>query len=127
MKFKASLRLIPGVLLGLTLAGPVFAQSASESMHQAGHDTGNALSNAWHGTKTAVKDTDITAKVKMELHSDKLTKGQDIHVKTVEGIVTLSGHAPAAVANRAVHVARETTGVVGVNNDLRVSDTMSAR
>jgi osmotically-inducible protein OsmY len=127
MKSEAALKLVPGLLLALALNGAAFAQSASESMHEAGHETENAVSNAWHGTTTAVKDTDITAKVKTALHEDKLTKGQDIHVTTVAGVVTLTGHVPSAVADRAVHVARETTGVVRVHNHLRVTDSMSSR
>jgi hyperosmotically inducible periplasmic protein len=88
-------------------------------MKNAGHSVGNAASNAWQGTKTAVSDTDITAKVKLGLHNDKLTSGQDIHVDTHEGVVTLTGHAPSAAALHAGRIARETTGVVGVNNDIR--------
>jgi hyperosmotically inducible periplasmic protein len=127
MNRKATLKIIPGLLLGVTLAGPAFAQSATQSMENAGHSAENAVGDAWHSTKTAVKDTDITAKVKMALHSDRLTKGRDIHVDTHDGVVTLTGYAPDAAAARAVHIARDTTGVVGVNNDLRHSESMSAR
>src|ERR1700747_3693052 len=126
MKRKATLKLVPGLLLGVALAGPAFAQSASESMHEAGNSTGNAVSNAWQGTKTAVKDTDITSKVKMALHNDKLTEDQDIHVKTIDGVVTLRGHAPSAAAERAERIARDTTGVVRVENHLKTRD-VSAR
>jgi hyperosmotically inducible protein len=126
---KASLKLVPGLLLGLTLAGPAFAQTAGQSMNEAGHSGGSAASNAWQSTKTAVRDTDITAKVKMALHNDKLTKDENIHVKTVDGVVTLRGHAPSTAADRAERLARDTTGVVGVNNKVKVTDSgsMSAR
>jgi hyperosmotically inducible periplasmic protein len=127
MKHKATLKLVPGLLLGLALAAPAFAQSSSDSMHEAWHSTENAASHAWQGTKTAVKDTDITAKVKIALHNDKLTKGHDIHVDTRDGDVTLTGHAPSAVADRAERIARETTGVVSVNNVIRPSESMSSR
>ena len=126
---KASFKLVPGLLLGLTLAGPAFAQTAGQSMNEAGQSGGNAASNAWQSTKTAVRDTDITAKVKMALHNDKLTKDENIHVKTVDGVVTLRGHAPSTAADRAERLARDTTGVVGVNNKVKVtnSGSMSAR
>jgi hyperosmotically inducible protein len=127
MNRKATLKLVPGLLLGVALAGPAFAQSAGQSMKDAGHSAENAVSQAWHSTKTAVKDTDITAKVKMSLYSDRLTKGRDIHVDTHDGVVTLTGYAPDAAAAHAVRIARDTTGVVGVNNDLRASESMSAR
>jgi osmotically-inducible protein OsmY len=127
MNRRVSLKLLPGLLLGIALAGPALAQSASESMKDAGHSAGNAVSNAWHGTKTAVKDTDITAKVKMALHDDKVTKGQDIHVETTEGVVTLTGHTLESIAHRAVTIARDTNGVVGVRDDIHFSQSMSQR
>jgi hyperosmotically inducible protein len=127
MKHKASLKLLPGLLMGMALAGPALAQSATQSMKNAGNSAGNAVGNAWQGTKTAVKDTDITAKVKLALHNDKLTKGRDIHVNTHEGVVTLTGYAPAGAAHQAAHIAHNTTGVVGVNNDIRGNGSASAR
>jgi osmotically-inducible protein OsmY len=122
MDHRATLKVLPGLLLGISLAGPAFAQSASQSMQNAGHSAENTVSNAWQGTKTAVKDTDITAKVKMALHNDKLTKGQDIHVSTHDGMVTLMGHAPLTAADQAVRLARDTTGVMEVRNDIRVRE-----
>jgi hyperosmotically inducible periplasmic protein len=127
MNRKATLKIVPGLLLGVALTGPAFAQSATQSMKDAGHSAENAVSQTWQDTKTTVKDTDITAKVKMALHNDKLTKGRDIYVDTHDGVVTLTGYAPGAVASRAVRIARDITGVVGVNNDLRPSESMSAR
>jgi hyperosmotically inducible periplasmic protein len=127
MNHKTILRVVPGLLLGVALAVPAFAQSATQSMKNAGHATENAVSNAWHGTKTAVSDTDITAKVKIALHNNKLTKGRDIHVDTHDGVVTLTGSAPKAAAARAVSLARGITGVTGVNDNLRGSESMSAR
>jgi osmotically-inducible protein OsmY len=127
MNRKASLKVVPGLLLGVALAGPAFAQSATQSMENAGHSAGNAVSHAYQGTKTAVKDTDITAKVKMALHNDKLTTGRDIHVNTHGGVVTLTGHAPEAAAARASRLARDTTGVIGVHNAIRANESMSAR
>lgn len=112
---------LAGIVLTLGTAGISFAQSASESMHQAGQDTENAAVNAYHGTKTAIKDTDVTSKVKLALHDDAVTKGKDIHVTTVAGIVTLRGRvSSSAVSERAEKVARDTTGVKGVRNHLRV-------
>jgi hyperosmotically inducible periplasmic protein len=123
---KVNLKIVPGLVLGLglALAGPVFAQSASQSMKEAGHSAESAVGHTWDATKMAVKDTDITTKVMMALHSDKLTKGQDIHVDTHDRVVTLTGYAPKAVAARAERLARDTTGVVGVNNDLRGRESM---
>lgn len=126
MNRKVSLKLVPGILLSAALAGPAFAQNATQSMKNAGNSAENAVSHAWQGTKTAVKDTDITAKVKIALHNDRLTKGQDIHVDTHDDIVTLTGYAPADAARQAVHIARNTTGVAGVNNNIRSNNSMSS-
>ncbi len=127
MSHKGVLKFLPSLMLGVALAVPAFAESASQSMKDAGHSATNAVSHAWQGTKTAVKDTDITAKVKIALHNDKLTKGHDIHVTTRDGVVTLTGHAPSEAARRAAKLARETTGVVSVNNDIRPSRSVSSR
>ncbi|SRR5579875_430515 len=105
-------------------AGTGFAQSASESMKAAGTDIEHAASNAYHGTKTAVKDSDVTAKVKMALHDDKVTQGKDIHVSTTEGIVTLRGTVPSSeVAERAKKDALNTTGVRGVHDHLKIANS----
>jgi len=122
MDYRATLKVLPSLLLGIALAGPAFAQNPSQSMRNAGRSAENTVSNAWQGTKAAVKDIDITAKVKMALHNDKLTKGQDIHVSTHDGMVTLMGNAPLTAVDKAVHIARDTTGVMGVNNDMRVRE-----
>jgi hyperosmotically inducible protein len=133
MKTRKSCIFVLTAILVLTFAGASFAQSASEKMHeagqsakQAGSSAGHAISHAYHGTATAVSDTAITAKVKARLHSDKLAKTGEIHVKTVDGVVTLSGHVPSeAVADRAHEVAEHTNGVKSVNDELRVLESSS--
>ncbi len=127
MNRNGGLKLLPGLVLGVALAGPAFAQSAGQKMHEAWHSTENAAGHAWQGTKTAVSDTDITSKLEMSLHNDKMTRGQDIHVNTNGGVVTLTGHAPKSAAARAARIARETSGVVSVNNDIRAHSSVSAR
>jgi osmotically-inducible protein OsmY len=127
MNCKASLKLVPGFLLSVALAGPALGQTATETMKDAGHSAENAVNQAWQGTKTAVKDTDITAKVKMALHYDQLTKDRDIHVDTHDSVVTLTGYAPEDAARQAVHLARNTTGVARVNNDIRSNNSVSSR
>jgi hyperosmotically inducible protein len=126
MSGKGFLKFLPGLMFTIALASPALAEDASQSMKEAGHSAANAVSHAWQGTKTAVKDTDITTKVKIALHNEKLTKGHDIHVTTHDGVVTLTGRAPTEVAHRAVKLARETTGVVSVNNDIRPGRSVSS-
>jgi osmotically-inducible protein OsmY len=127
--------ILSAAVLGLAMAVPAFAQdnpdspSAGQSMHQAGEaaeqagsDTVNAAKHLGKGMATAMRDTKITAKVKVALHEDKVTEDSDIHVDTVAGVVTLSGHVPSPdAAARAEQLARQTEGVREVNNKLRVS------
>jgi osmotically-inducible protein OsmY len=119
------------ILMGTALALPAlaFAQTASQSMHEAGAatenaaaDTGHAVVDAYHGTKTATIDTTITAKVKAALDKDDTTKHEDIHVKTQASVVTLRGKvSSSAVADQAVHLAEQTSGVKGVRNRMVVT------
>ena len=127
--------ILSAAVLGLAMAVPAFAQdnpgspSASQSMQQAGEaaeqagsDTLNAVKHVGKGTATALRDTKITTKVRVALHEDKVTEDSDIHVDTVAGVVTLSGHVPSPdAAARAEQLARQTEGVREVNNKLRVS------
>jgi osmotically-inducible protein OsmY len=128
---------VPALVLGMGIAVPVFAQEgsvpASQSMHQAGDaaenaasDTGQAIKHAYHGTVTAISDTAITAKVKTALHDNKVTKGADIHVDTVAGVVTLKGTVNSAdAAATAQQVAQQTNGVKEVRNELTMAPTAS--
>jgi osmotically-inducible protein OsmY len=98
------------------------AQSASESMKRAGSELGSAAKNAYHGTKTAVTDSDVTAKVKLSLQDDSLTKNSTIHVTTVGGVVTLRGTvASSEISNRAEKLTHDTSGVKSVRNRLHVA------
>ena len=135
--FKMSIAVL-AVALIVSIAPFAFAQSAdsnntsgssaSSSMRSAGHSAEGAVSHTYNAAKTAAEDTAITTRVKMALHEDKITHGQDIHVDTYGGVVTLSGMAPSArVADRAVAVAKETRGVQGVKNAITVGSRSSMR
>lgn len=127
--------ILPAAVLAIAFAVPVFAQSAGESMHEAGQDMKSAGAETWHaaknagqGTATAVHDTSITAKVKASLHKDEATKGQDIHVSTSAGVVTLKGNVSSqATATRAQELTEGTKGVKSVNNELAVAGSSSSQ
>lgn len=69
----------------------------------------------------AVSDTWITTKVKGELAKDKQVSGIRIHVKTVAGVVTLTGKAKSqAEAERAAEDANKIEGVKSVVNNIEV-------
>ena len=128
------LAMVPAIALGIGLAIPAFAQNssaraqvpASTSMHRAGEDTEGAAKNAYTGTATALSDTTITTKVKAAFASGKDIKSNDIHVTTTAGVVKLSGQVQNSdMAARVVAIARNTSGVRDVTNDLRVSSPSS--
>ncbi len=125
------LALVPAMVLGIGLAIPALAQenppvAAGTSMHQAGEDTEGAAKNAYQGTVRALDDTTITTKVKAAFASGKGIDSNDIHVSTTAGVVTLGGHVQNSyMASRVEEIARNTNGVRGVNNDLRVSSAQN--
>ncbi|HEX5209448.1 MAG TPA: BON domain-containing protein [Steroidobacteraceae bacterium] len=80
---------------------------------------------AWadNGSNHPMKDSYITSKVKAELAADHDTKARDIHVTTVNGIVTLRGVASSsAEKDRAEQDAMHIKGVKSVNNEIKVPD-----
>jgi hyperosmotically inducible periplasmic protein len=106
------------------------AKPSSEwsSMKSAGNSAEGAVSRSYYAAKTAVEDTTITSRVEWALHEDKLTHGQDIHVDTYGGVVTLSGTAPSAqVADRAIAVTKATRGVENVKDAITVVSRSSMR
>ena len=73
-------------------------------------DTGEVVSDSW-----------ITTKVKSQLVADKEVGASHIHVKTVDGVVTLSGKAKSQEeANRAVQDAQQIKGVKSVVNEIEM-------
>jgi len=118
MAFAAFAGVCAALLIGVT---PVLAQ---ESTNQSDTPQANESSThrAYEATKTALSDTAVTAKVKTAIADDTLIRNDHIHVKTESGIVTLSGLVPTIeMSNRATELARRTSGVSDVVNDLKVA------
>jgi hyperosmotically inducible periplasmic protein len=73
------------------------------------------------GSSKPVSDSYITTKVKAVLTKDRDTKAKNIHVKTTDGVVSLSGTARSeAEKDKAEQDARGIKGVLQVHNDLAV-------
>ncbi len=72
-------------------------------------------------------DTWITTKVKSQLLADDLTKGTEIDVDTLNGVVHMSGALGSqAEIDKAVEIARSTEGVTDIDtSDLTVSNADS--
>ena len=72
--------------------------------------------------KEAVSDATITTKVKTELAMEKNVSATHIKVETDNGVVKLSGTARSKdEADRAASIAKDTKGVVSVQNDIQVA------
>lgn len=83
----------------------------------------SAVAWADNGSHHPVKDSYITTKVKAELAADHDTKARDIHVATVNGVVTLRGVASSqAEKDRAERDARSVKGVHEVHNEIKVME-----
>ena len=90
-----------------TGAAPVFADDHAAPERTAGQ---------------AIDDASITASVKSKLLGDERTKGFDINVDTMKGIVTLRGGADSQAAKQAAQeLAGEVEGVVLIKNELIVA------
>ncbi len=71
----------------------------------------------------AVSDSTITAQVKSKLLWNRQTDGFDINVTTNSGVVTLGGVAgSSAIKELAERLAKNTSGVKKVENELKVKD-----
>jgi osmotically-inducible protein OsmY len=70
-----------------------------------------------------VDDVTLLTKIKAELLSSKHVDGLDVNVDVKEGRVTLSGTASnEAERTRAESIAKETKGVMGVENKIVLKD-----
>lgn len=77
------------------------------------------------GDKSAgqiVDDATITTKVKAKFVEDPIVKAMNIKVDTYQGVVQLSGFANSMnEAEKAAQIARSTSGVKSVKNDIRLA------
>jgi len=88
---------------------------------------GDAMGETASGAVTAVDDTWITTKIQSQYFVDDLVKGGDIDVTTKSGIVTLTGQVESDDARRrAEALAKQTSGVSRVNNELTVGAETAA-
>lgn len=73
-----------------------------------------------------IDDTALTAKVKSALVSDDTVKARDVQVETFRGVVQLSGFVDNMnQKSRAEQIARSTSGVREVNNQIQLKTTQN--
>jgi osmotically-inducible protein OsmY len=103
MKYLHSV--IPAFILALTLLAASGCASTPKS----------------EGSGEYVDDSVITTKVKAQLFDEPNLKSMQISVESFKGIVMLSGFLTSqADINKAVEIARQTTGVKSVKNEMRL-------
>jgi osmotically-inducible protein OsmY len=82
---------------------------------------GCAATDRKESTGQFVDDTAITTRVKAAIFNDPSLKSAEINVETFKGVVQLSGFVGSAGdITRAAELARATSGVVMVKNDMRM-------
>lgn len=93
--------------------------SASKTAEMAGKDTGNAISSGAKNTGEYIDDSAITADVKGKLLGTKGISSNSVSVKTVNGVVYLSGFVKSAdQIDKITQVASQVNGVKSVQNGL---------
>jgi osmotically-inducible protein OsmY len=98
-------------------SGQIDTTRAREVGAQVGEKTAAAANQAG----AAMADASLTAKIKSKMALDDLVRARDVDVDTRNGVVTLSGVVVSeAERQRAVQLARETSGVTSVNDRLTV-------
>ena len=82
---------------------------------------GEQVKDAARDAERLVGDAGITAAVKTKMLADTTVGGLSINVDTKDGVVVLEGNVASAVEKRrAVEIARETTGVKSVKDQLKI-------
>jgi len=91
------------------------SREATDAAKELGRDAGDAADRAG----AVMTDAAVTSAVKTKFLADTAVSGFKIDVDTRDGIVTLSGRVPTkAEADRAVAIARDTSGARSVVNNL---------
>ncbi|ACR28496.1 BON domain-containing protein [Burkholderia glumae] len=103
---KSLLAASAALMLGAAVVPAAYAQASAAG------DSGAAMKS-----DQPVSDTWITTKVKAELATTKGVKSTEIDVKTVDGVVTLTGVLPSKTAvHKAVAVTKSIKGVKQVDD-----------
>lgn len=98
------------------------AKDAGNTMKEASKDAQATGSQASTTMGEKIDDVTITATVSTGLAKDPDLSAIKINVDTKDGVVTLNGPAPSAVAkDKAADIARQVKGVTSVNNQLVVT------
>ena len=97
------------------------ANEAGREIREESREAGESAGEAVDRTGAVMTDAAVTSAVKTKFLADTAVSGLKIDVDTKGGMVTLNGMVPTkAEADRAVSIARDTSGVKSVVNNLRI-------
>ena len=98
-----------------------FAVSAIAAVLAVVNVTGCAVVRDQQSVGSYVDDTTLTTRIKAKFAEDKVVSAMSITVTTLKGVVQLSGFAKSVDEKMmAERLARDTSGVVSVRNDIIV-------
>jgi osmotically-inducible protein OsmY len=115
-------------LLACSMAAPRLAQAQDSAARQEMESTQSNASNGqvgqsakhlYRATRDEAEDAAMTTEIKTDLLKDKATRTFGIHVKSNQGLITLTGHVDSPqTAARAQSIATQVNGVQSVKNEL---------
>jgi hyperosmotically inducible protein len=95
------------------------AVTAALALSPLAFTTGCAVTSGQESAGAYTHDKEIQTKIKTSLYKDKLVKGTQVEVNSLNGVVQLSGFVDSPEAKaRAGEIASSTKGVVQVYNNL---------
>ena len=98
------------------------SESVTASVSNTADKAGDAMSKQTQNASQIIKDTDITASVKLGLMNEADLQSTKITVVTTKGIVTLSGSVNSlANKDKAIKLAESVDGVKSVQSKLKIS------
>jgi hyperosmotically inducible periplasmic protein len=87
-----------------------------------GDDLKGRAARAAQRVDETLAEAALTTKIKAKIALDDTVKSSDVHVHTKDGVVTLTGTVSSeAKQERILQLARETSGVQSVVNEIRIS------
>lgn len=108
------------VIAGMSAAP--FAAYAADAASEPKPTMKEKASETTQKVKRVSKDSSITTKVKAKFAKDSDVSARKIHVKTKNGVVTLTGNARSdAEKSKAEDLAKEIEGVKSVTNNIKVA------
>ncbi len=124
-------------LIGVGLTAPVLAHAQESAAHEEMQATGENAKNGavgqsakhlYRATRDEATDAALTTEIKTALLKDKATRTLGIHVKSNQGLVTLTGQVDSPqTAAEAQSIVAHVSGVQSVKNDLTWPTSTSQR